>query len=412
MSASQFLHGVETIEVPQATQPITINKLAVGAIVGTAPDADPDVFPLDTPVLLTSAPQKASKLGATGTLLPAVRDFYAEGGGACHVVRVAASNDPDTQMTNAIGSLVGRTGVYALLSARALTGVMPRTIVVPGLTSRRPVVGGAPAANPVSQAALIVAGKLRGRHYASTPSTSSDDAMAWREDFDSDRLLPIYPGVLTWDVATSSYVARDAAASFAGLTARVHKQNGFWFSPSNFAFNAVGGVTTPIDWASGDADCLANILNENRIATIINMGAASGVQNGGWRRWGNRVASSDANKVFETTRTIEDGVYEALEEATLWAVDKPPSVQLLLDMTERASSFFKFGKHEGFLVGGRAWLDPEDNPPAQMKNGVYAWRIDPTATVPMEHIIYYAQTNDQYYADQLASLSAMIAAQV
>lgn len=412
MTASQFLHGVETIEVAQATQPITINKLAVGAIIGTAPDADPDVFPLDTPVLLTSAPQKAASLGAAGTLLAAVRDFYAEGGGACLVVRVASSNDQDTQMTNAIGSLANRTGVYALLKARALTGVMPRTIIAPGFTARRPTVGGAPAANPVSQAALIVAGKLRGRHYAATPSTSTDDAMAWREDFDSDRLLPIYPGVLTWDPVTSSYVARDAAASFAGLTARVHKENGFWFSPSNFPFRAVGGVTTPVDWASGDADCMANILNENRIATIINMAAQTGVQYGGFRRWGNRVTAGDVNKVFETTRTIEDGVYEALEEVTLWAVDKPPSIQLLLDMTERADKFFKFGKHEGFLVGGKCWLDPEDNPPAQMKSGVYAWRIDPTATVPMEHIIYYAQTNDQYYADQLASLSAMIAAQV
>ncbi len=412
MTASQFLHGVETIEVAQATQPITINKLAGGAIVGTAPDADPDIFPLDTPVLLTSAPQKAASLGATGTLLPAVRDFYAEGGGTCHVVRVASSNDQDTQMTNAIGSLVNRTGVYALLKARAMTGVMPRTIIAPGLTARRPTVGGAPAANPVAQAALVVAAKLRGRVYAATPSTSTDDAMAWREDFDSDRLLPIFPGVLTWDPVTSSYVARDAAASFAGLTARVHRDLGFWFSPSNQPFNAVGGVTTPVDWASGDPDCMANILNENRIATIINMAQQTGVQYGGFRRWGNRVTASDVNKVFETTRTIEDGVYEALDEATLWAVDKPATIQLLLDMTERANQFFKFGKHEGFLVGGKCWLDPEDNPPAQMKNGVYAWRIDPTPTVPMEHIIYYAQTNDGYYSDQLASLSAMIAAQV
>lgn len=71
MTASQFLHGVETIEVSSATQPITISKLATVGIVGTAPDADPDAFPLDTPVLLTSAPQKAASLGSTGTLLAA-----------------------------------------------------------------------------------------------------------------------------------------------------------------------------------------------------------------------------------------------------------------------------------------------------------------------------------------------------
>ena len=40
MTASQFLHGVETIEVSSATQPITISKLATVGIVGTAPDAE------------------------------------------------------------------------------------------------------------------------------------------------------------------------------------------------------------------------------------------------------------------------------------------------------------------------------------------------------------------------------------
>ena len=412
MTAIQFLHGVETIEVASATQPIQINDQAIAGIVGTADDADPSIFPLDTPVLLTSAPQQASKLGVTGTLLAAVRDFYAEGGGACIVTRVASAVDPEAGMTNVIGDANAKTGLYSMLTARALTGVMPKTIIAPGFTSARPVAGGAPGANPVSQAALIVAGKLRGRHYASTPSTSESDAVAWREDFDSDRLLPIYPNVMTWDPTTSAYVQRPAEAAFAGLTARVHRDNGFWFSPSNFPFNSVGGISTPIDWASGDADCMANILNGNDIATVINMGAATGGQYGGWRRWGNRVAASDTNWEFECVRTTEDAIYEAIDEVSLWMVDKPPSKQLLLDATKRLNDFFAFMKNLGALVGGRAWLDPEDNPEAQMANGVFCWRIDPEAPAPMEHIIYYAQRNASYYSDEIASLASMVAASV
>ncbi|MBU3890098.1 phage tail sheath subtilisin-like domain-containing protein [Methylosinus sp. KRF6] len=407
MAGSQFLHGVETIEVASANQTVTINKMAVAGIVGTAPLADASAFPLDTPVLLTTAPQKASLLGETGTLLPAVRDFYAEGGGAAVVVRVADSATPTTQLTNVIGSLAAKTGVYALLTARSRVGVQPRTLIAPGFTATRPE----GASNPVVAALLTVAGKLRGRVYASTPSTSSDEAIAWRQDWSSPRLTPIYPNVLAWDPVSSSYVTRPAEAAFAGLTARVHRENGFWYSPSNFVLQSIGGVSTPVDWASGDADCLANILNENRIATVINMGQAGAGQYGGWRRWGNRTTADDANWVFEVVRTIEDAVYEALDEATLWAVDKPPSVQLLLDMTERANAFFKYGKSEGFLVGGRCWLDPEDNPSAQLKAGVYTWRIDPEAPAPMEHIVYKAQRNASYYDDLLTSLSSMIAQQ-
>lgn len=407
MTGSQFLHGVETIEVASANQSITINKMAVAGIVGTAPLADVSAFPLDTPVLLTSAPQKATLLGETGTLLPAVRDFYAEGGGAAVVVRVADSNTPATQLTNVIGSLAAKTGVYALLTARSRVGVQPRTLIAPGFTATRPNA----ASNPVVAALLEVAGKVRGRVYASTPSTSSDDALAWRQDWSSARLTPIYPNVLAWDPVSSAYVTRPAEAAFAGLTARVHRENGFWFSPSNFVLQSIGGVSTPVDWASGDADCLANILNENRIATIINMGAAGAGQYGGWRRWGNRTTADDENWVFEAVRTTEDAVYDALDEATLWAVDKPPSIQLLLDMTERANAFFKYGKAEGFLVGGRCWLDPEDNPTAQLKAGVYTWRIDPEAPAPMEHIVYKAQRNADYYSDLLTSLSSMIAQQ-
>ena len=310
-------------------------------------------------------------------------------------------------MTNIIGDLTAKTGAYAFLGARAYVGVPPRTLIAPGFTSQRP--GG--AANPVVAALIGIAKKLRGRVYASTPSTAFTDALAWRQDWASDRLLPIYPNILGWDPVTSAYVTRPAEAAFAGLTARVHRDMGFWYSPSNQVLQSIGGVSAAVDWASGDPDCLANILNEARIATVINAGRASGVNFGGWRRWGNRTTADNANWVFESVRTTEDLIYEALDEATLWVVDKPPSKQLLLDMTERANSFFKFGKAQGFLVGGRCWLDPEDNPPAQMANGVFAWRIDPEAPAPMEHIIYYAQRNANYYAQELASLASIVASQ-
>ncbi len=409
MSATTFLHGVEVDEVESATQPIVFNPSGVIGLIGTAASADDTVFPLNEPVLLNSQPTQALALGIEGTLLSAVQQCYAEGAGQVVVVRVADDTDPDIVMSNIIGSQAAKTGLYALLGARAQVGVPPRTIIAPGYTSIMPAAtGGGVLANPIITAALPVATRLRGRVYADCPSTGDADALAAAELYDSDRLVLFYPTVMVWDTATSAYVALPASASMAGLTAYVHQNLGFWFSPSNQVLQGVGGVSNPIDWAMSDPDCEANVLNQAQITTIVNMAQSAGVQYGGFRRWGNRNLSSDANWHFEAVRTALDMVYEALDEVTLWAVDKPPGLQLLQDMTNRANDFFKWGKTVGFLVGGRCWLDPELNPSSQTSNGIWNWSIDPEAPAPMEHIIYTASQNASYYDQEVAALANMI----
>jgi phage tail sheath protein FI len=411
MSATTFLHGVEVDEVASATQPISFNPSGVVGLIGTASLADEAAFPLNEAVLLNSQPTQALKLGAEGTLLSAVQQIYAEGAGQVVVVRVADAVDPDTTMSNIIGSAAAKTGLYAFLGARALVGVPPRTLIAPGFTSILPTAtGGGPLANPIVTAALPLATRLRGRVYIDAPSTGDADALAAAELYSSDRAVIFYPSVMVWDTATSAYVQLPASASMAGLTAYVHENLGFWFSPSNQPLQGVGGVSTPIDWAMSDAECEANTLNAASITTIINAAQSAGLQYGGFRRWGNRNLATDTNWRFEAVRTALDMVYEALDEVTLWAVDKPPGLQLLQDMANRANDFFKWGKTVGFLVGGRCWLDPELNPAAQCAQGIWNWSIDPEAPAPMEHIIYTASRNASYYTQEVAALANMISA--
>lgn len=413
MSATQFLHGVEVIEVASATQPVSINDSSCVGIVGTAPLADATIFPLNTPVLLNASPMAALALGITGTLLAAVNQAYAEGAGAVIVVRVTDGSSLAATMTNVIGDATAKTGLYALLGARALVGIQPRTIIAPGFMSTRVASLSSPyalGANPVVAAALPIAARLRGRVYADAPSTSYADALAYRADFTDSRLNIFYPQVLTWDPTSSAYVAMPASAAMAGLTARVHRDLGFWYSPSNQPLQSVGGISSPIDWVMSDATCEANLLNSNQISTIVNLAAGgAGSTYAGWRRWGNRNCASDTTWQFESVRTALDMVYEALDEVTLWAVDKPPGPQLLQDMTQRANDFFKWGKRVGFLVGGRCWLDPELNPAAQLASGVWNWSIDPEAPAPMEHIIYTANRNANYYTQEVAALANIVA---
>ena len=411
MSATTFLHGVEVVEVESATQPISFNPSGVVGLIGTAASADEASFPLDEPVLLNSQPTLALKLGVEGTLLSAVQQIYAEGAGQVVVVRVADDVDPDVTMSNIIGSAAAKTGLYAFLGARALVGVPPRTLIAPGYSAILPTAtGGGPLANPIVTAALPIATRLRGRVYIDAPSTGDDDAIAAAALYGSDRAVIFYPNVMVWDTTTSAYIALPASASMAGLTAYVHENLGFWFSPSNQVLQGVGGVSTPIDWAMSDAECEANVLNAVGVTTIINAAQSAGLQYGGFRRWGNRNLAADANWRFEAVRTALDMVYEALDEVTLWAVDKPPGLQLLQDMTNRANDFFKWGKTVGFLVGGRCWLDPELNPSSQCAQGIWNWSIDPEAPAPMEHIIYTASPNASYYDQEVAALANMISA--
>jgi phage tail sheath protein FI len=411
MSSTTFLHGVEVQEVASATQPISINPSGVVGLIGTAASADEASFPLNEPVLLNSQPTLALKLGADGTLLSAVQQVYAEGAGQVVVVRVADDPEPDNVMNNIIGSAAAKTGLYAFLGARAQVGVPPRTLIAPGYMSILPTAtGGGPLANPIVTAALPLATRLRGRVYFDAPSTGDDDAIAAAELYGSDRAVIFYPNVMVWDTTTASYVAMPASASMAGLTAYVHENLGFWYSPSNQVLQGVGGVATPIDWAMSDAECEANVLNGANITTIINAAKSAGLQDGGFRRWGNRNLATDANWRFEAVRTAADMIYESLDEVTLWAVDKPPGLQLLQDMTNRANDFFKYGKTVGFLVGGRCWLDPELNPSSQCAQGIWNWSIDPEPPAPMEHIIYTANRNADYYTQEVASLANMISA--
>ncbi len=402
----QFFHGSQVIEGTQAIQsPVLGDQAAVG-LIGTAPLANLDVFPLNEPVLLTN-PNMAASIGATGTLPQAIADIYNEAGANVVVINVAANTDLDTQLNNVIGSQSSGTGIYGFLQARSLLGVQPKTLIAPGFVSQR--VGGpsgSVGANPVVSALVPIAESLRGRIYASTPSDYAD-ALLWASDFGSDRVVAFYPNVLAWSTAAGDYINDPAEATMAGLLAWVQQNKGFWWSPSNQQIN-VGGVSTPVDW-DNSYTCLANLLNSNKIATIINMGQQTGNGIGGWRRWGNLNLSSNTSGLqFECVRTTCDAIYDALDNVALQWVDADPTPQTLADMTYAANQFFQSLKNEGIIVGGQCWLDPNDNNAQQMANGIYCWRIDPTPAAPMQDIVYYSQLNDAYYTQELNTLTSLI----
>ncbi|MCR6673224.1 phage tail sheath C-terminal domain-containing protein [Devosia ginsengisoli] len=117
--------------------------MSVIGLVGTAPAATAEVFPLNTPVLLNSDDAALLlALGATGTLPPQFDLINSQLGefqvsARVVVVRVEAGADDDETIANIVGSAALKTGLYALKEAGPALGVVPRLIGVPGYTHQR-----------------------------------------------------------------------------------------------------------------------------------------------------------------------------------------------------------------------------------------------------------------------------------
>lgn len=384
---SEFLHGVEVIELDQGTRPIQTVKSSVIGIVGTAPDADADKFPLNTPVLVAGRRSEAAPLGAKGTLPAAIDGILDQAGAAVVVVRVAEdSDDAATTLSNVVGGVDTTTGAYqgvhALLGAESVLGVAPRILCAPGFTHQRP----SNNANPVVEELVGIADRLRAVVLADGPNTNDADALAYRADFGSRRVFIIDPHVKVF--SAGEVHEEPASARVAGMIAKSDNDRGFWWSPSNTTMNGIVGTSRPVDFQLGDANARANLLNEKEVATII--------RQDGFRLWGNRTASADAKWAFLSVVRTADMINDSLLRAHLWAVDRNITKTYIEDVTNSVQSYLDSLKAQGAILGGSIWADEELNTPENIAAGKVYFNFDFTPPTPAEHIVFRSILTNNY----------------
>ncbi len=137
----QYLHGVETIEVDDGIRPIQTVRSAVIGLIGTAPDADGDKFPINEPVLISGNPRAALDLGTDGTLYDALRCIFKIARCTVIVVRIEEGLNIGATLGNVIGNAVNMTGLHAFRKARTKFGFGPRLLIAPGYTTQEPTDG-------------------------------------------------------------------------------------------------------------------------------------------------------------------------------------------------------------------------------------------------------------------------------
>lgn len=389
-----FLHGIETVEIDDGIRPISTVKSSVIGIVGTAADAVAATFPLNVPVLVTG-PRMAADLGVAGTLKDAFSAVYAQGVSSMVVVRVAEGADAAETLANVVGDETLQTGCWALLTAKTVTGQTPRILVAPGFTTPA-----APAtASPAVTALLSIAGRLRGVVIGDGPNTTEADAITYAGNFGADRLYLVDPAVTVYDSDDAAYVTRPASGYVAGVLSYTDNVRGFWWSPSNQIVQGVVGTARPVTFAISSAETEANRLNEAKVGTII--------RENGWRLWGNRSLAADPLWAFLPVRRTADMIYESIEQGMLWAMDRPFSQQLLLDLRDSVQSYLNELKVRGAILGGKVWLDPELNTESSLKAGKLYLDFDIEPPAPLEHLTFRAHREGSYYEELVSSVAAV-----
>lgn len=172
-------HGARVKENKDLETAINDIDSSVIGIIAVADDADADLFPLDTPVLLTRVRSALGRAGKTGTLYKSLKAISDQCSPRVIVVRVAAAAedgsgaDQDQLIMGGTAEDGSYLGMYTLLTAEQKTGYRPRILAVPGLET-----------SAVISMLCVIAEKLRAFVYSGCgDSKTLSEASMFRDTF-------------------------------------------------------------------------------------------------------------------------------------------------------------------------------------------------------------------------------------
>jgi phage tail sheath protein FI len=396
--STEYHHGVRVFEVNEGGATIRVVSTAIIGIVATAPAAEADAFPLNTPVLLTNPGGSVGKAGATGTLAQALKAISQQAQALTIVVRVEPGADAAATTTNVIGTTTAggqKTGLQALLAAQGQLGVKPRIIGAPGLDTEAVAIEIGVVAEQLRGFGYVAARKADGLAYA----TSKEEATTYRAKFGKRELMVIWPNFLAWNIATNEPDAVPATAYALGLRAKIDQQIGWHKTLSNIVVNGPQGITADVffDLQSPSSD--TTYLNALEVTTIVNRS--------GYRFWGNRTTEAQGGKFFfeNYTRTAQV-LADTMAEAHFTFVDKPMHPSLVKDMLANINAKGRDLVTGGYLIGFEAFLNPDLNPKEELAQGRLRISYRYTPVPPLEDLGFNQTITDDFLANFAAAVQA------
>ncbi|WP_455466799.1 phage tail sheath subtilisin-like domain-containing protein [Bartonella sp. B39] len=457
--ATGFLHGVEVVEVDDGTRPLRAVQSAVIGIVGTAPDADEQAFPLNIPVLVTGSLSQAAKLDKTGkqrgTLPSALDLIFKQVGAIVVVVRVEEGDNENTTLTNILGGVNANgayEGVHALIGAQSTLGQTPRILIAPGFTHKRPVTlskidvtnqgsgytkASVKIADGAKAEAILTDGKItslvikeNGFDYQTAPSitiegdgtgaTAKAEIQATSNPVAAEllgiaerlRAIVVIDAPNTTDEAALN-TAKDFDSKRAIMVDPFVKVNRAGKIVEQPASAAVAGVIAKTDFNNGFWHSPSNKVINGIVGTArpidFSIGDRSSranllneqnittiIRENGYRLWGNRTLSSDTKFAFLSVVRTADMINDAILRGHLWAVDRNVKKTYMNDVSESVNAYLRDLKAQGAILGGHCTPDPELNTASAIESGRVYFNVEFTPTTPAEHITFRSRIVNDY----------------
>ncbi|EOC0435164.1 phage tail sheath protein [Cronobacter dublinensis] len=392
---SDYHHGVQVVEVNDGTRVISTVSTAIVGMVCTASDADAATFPLNVPVLITNVQSAIAKAGKKGTLAAALQAIADQAKPVTVVVRVAeGTGESEEALAQTVSNIIGGTdengqltGMKALLTAEAVTGVKPRILGVPGFDTLE-----------VAVALASICQKLRAFGYVSAWGCKTvSDVIAYRKNFGQRELMLIWPDFIAWNTTTSASDTAFATARALGLRARIDQETGWHKTLSNVAVNGVTGISASVFWDLQEPGTDADLLNQAGVTTLI--------RKDGFRFWGNRCCSDDPLFLFENYTRTAQVLADTIAEAHMWAMDKPVTPTLIRDIVDGINAKFRELKTAGYIVDAQCWVDESANDKETLKGGKLMIDYDYTPVPPLDNLTLRQRITDKYLANLVSSVA-------
>lgn len=391
MATPEYHHGSRTEEVSGSALSVTTISTAIIGLVATGEDADVTTFPLNTAVLLTNAKSMLGKAGTKGTLAQSLLHITNLVSCPVVVVRVAEGADDAQTSANVIGSVTAAgtyTGMQALLTAEARTGVRPRIIGCPGLDTEE-----------VTTALAIVAKSLRAMSYASCADAATvSECLTYRQQFSGRELMLIWPDFSYFDTVGAKTATALTVAVALGLRAQIDQNVGWHKTLSNVPVDGVTGITKDVYFAFQQVGTDADLLNAKGITTLINRQ--------GFRFWGSRTCD-DAQFIFESYTRTAQVLADSMAEAMFSYIDQPLSPVLVKEIIDGFNRKGAQLVRDGALIGFKAFWNADLNSTDEMKNGRGTISYKYTPVPPFEDVTLQQEFTDEFFVN----LSSAIATQ-
>ncbi len=351
-----YHHGLIVRWLDTGAKPIPIANTSCIGILGTAPNADPELFPENEPVLILTD-TKAAALGDGGTLKQAYMNIL----GLCRlngvsfrpaivVVRVKEDEDINNQAALAIGDQTKKTGAYAFLRAEAETAERPSILLAPEIGAAQ--IDG--AYNPITQALHNVGVSLGAitikEGYGDTPEALVADKGLLASKY----IYYVGNKARRFDVSAKTNVLMGASPFAAGAFVLADRAVGFWDSPSNRTLTNINGFAPFFEYSEA-VGCEADYLNQKGVNIFIN--------DGGFRLWGSRNTEEiNTAEQFITSTRIQMVLNRSMIKGLRWCIDRGINKETITSVSTSLTRFLRNFEGAALYEGSEVYIDPEKNP--------------------------------------------------